>query len=398
VIPYGRHFIEDDDIEAVVAVLKGDFLTGGPAVGAFEAQLAEHTKAPHAVACANGTAALHLAMLALDVGPGDAVIVPTLTFLATANAAILAGADVRFADVDPDTGLVTPETLAAAIAAPGPGKLKAVSVVHLNGQSPDMDGIAAVARRHGLAIVEDACHAIGGSTTFAGEIHPVGSAVASDAVCFSFHPVKTIAMGEGGAVTTRDGRIAERVLRLRNHGMVRDPARFLRPEIGISSSGAANPWFYEMPQVGLNYRASDLQCALGTSQLRKLERFLAARRSLAAAYDTGLAGLAPKVRSVPRAAPERDGWHLYAVLIAFDELGRERADVMNRLREAGVGTQVHYIPVHWQPYYHGRYPGLDLPGAETYYKRCLSLPLFVGMDEAAVENVVTALGNALHAN
>jgi UDP-4-amino-4,6-dideoxy-N-acetyl-beta-L-altrosamine transaminase len=396
VIPYGRHFIEDDDIEAVVAVLKGEFLTGGPAVGAFEAQLADRVKAPHAVACANGTAALHLAMLALGIGPGDAVVVPTLTFLATANAVRLAGADVRFADVDPDTGLMTPETLVAAIEASGPGELKAISVVHLNGQCPDMDGISAVARRHGLALIEDACHAIGGSMTFGGEAYPIGSAICSDAVCFSFHPVKTIAMGEGGAVTTRNPRIAERVMRLRNHGMVRDPAKFLRGEKAYSSSGVVNPWYYEMQEVGLNYRASDMQCALGSSQLRKLDRFLRERRGLAAAYDTALARLAPNVCSVPRAAPDQDGWHLYAVLIPFQKLGRSRADVMASLRDQGVGTQVHYIPVHWQPFYNARYSGLDLPGAEAYYARCLSLPLFVGMDSGAIDRVVTALGNAIH--
>jgi dTDP-4-amino-4,6-dideoxygalactose transaminase len=334
---------------------------------------------------------LHLSLLALGLGPGDAVVVPTLTFLATANAARFVGAEVRFADVDPDTGLMTPGTLESALTRNGPGAAKAVVPVHLNGQCADMRGVTEVARRSGLAIVEDACHNIGGARHISGAPHPVGSAIETDMVCFSFHPVKSIAMGEGGAVTMRDARLAERVRLLRNHGMIRDEAALTRGPEAFATDGTLNPWYYEMREPGFNYRASDIHCALGLSQLKKLHTFLARRRALAAEYDRALKPLAPVMRPVPRTAPEHDGWHLYAVLIDFDKLGLGRGEFMRRLRKRGIGTQVHYSPVHRQPYYRDRYLGTSLPGADAYYARCLSLPLFVGMSFEDVNLVVAAI-------
>lgn len=394
-IPYGRQSIDEDDIEAVAAVLRGDFLTGGPAVDRFEAALADAVEAPHAIACSSGTAALHLAIMVLDLGPGDAVVVPSQTFLATANAARYVGAEVRFADVDPDTGLMTPETLQRALEAENATSVKAVIPVHLNGQCADMDGIARIARQHGLAIVEDACHALGATAKIGNERTPVGSAINSDMVCFSFHPVKTVAMGEGGAVTTRDARLTERLKRLRNHGMTRSEADFIEAEQAFAAGGEANPWYYEMAEPGFNYRASDIHCALGLSQMRKLERFLTKRRLLAARYEGQLKPLAPVLRSVPRAEPSHDGWHLYPVLIDFEAAKTTRADLMTELRQRGIGTQVHYIPVHRQPYYSQRYGLQDLPGADLYYKRALSLPLFPDMDENDVDRVVKALSEVL---
>ncbi|WP_299439210.1 UDP-4-amino-4,6-dideoxy-N-acetyl-beta-L-altrosamine transaminase [uncultured Rhodospira sp.] len=395
-IPYGRHHIEDDDIAAVVDVLRGPALTGGPAVGRFEAALAGATGAPHAMVCASGTAALHLVAMGLDLGPGDAVVVPSVTFLATANAARYAGADVRFADVDPDTGLLTPETLEQALARPGPGRPRAVFAVHLNGQCANMEGLLAVADRHGLPVVEDACHALGGAYWLEGERYPVGAAPRSVAACFSFHPVKTVAMGEGGAVTTHDAALAERLRRLRTHGMERDPRAFTETVQAFDDlSGDANPWYYEMAEPGFNYRASDLHCALGASQLAKLDRFLDRRRALAALYDRALEPLAPLARPVPRRATEDDGWHLYVVLIDFAAVGLTRAQVITRLRDAGIGTQVHYLPVHRQPYYRALYPDLTLPGADAYYARCLSLPLFPDMEDQAVARVADALREIL---
>jgi UDP-4-amino-4,6-dideoxy-N-acetyl-beta-L-altrosamine transaminase len=395
-IPYGRHTVDADDIAAVVAVLQGDALTAGPAAARFEAALAAETGAPHAVAVGSGTAALHLAAMGLDLGPDDAVVVPSVTFLATANAARYVGAHVRFADVDPDTGLLTPDTLERALARPGPGRPRAVFVVHLNGQCADMAGILDVAARHGLAVVEDACHALGGGYRLDGARHPVGSAPGSvAATCFSFHPVKTVAMGEGGAVTTRDGALADRLRRLRTHGMERDPARFTEADQAFDAAGEANPWYYEMAEPGFNYRASDLHCALGTSQMAKLGRFLARRRALAALYDRALAPLAPMVRPIPRGPSEDDGWHLYVVLIDFAAAGQSRAQVMTQLRDAGIGTQVHYIPVHRQPYYRRRDPDLSLPGADAYYARCLSLPLFPALEDGAVDHVAGALREIL---
>ena len=394
-IPYGRQSIDADDISAVIEVLKGDTLTGGPYVAQFEGALARSVSAPYTIACANGTAALHLAMLALGVGPGDAVVVPTLTFLATANAARYVGADVRFADVDPDTGLLTAQNLEKALVADGPGIPKAVISVHLNGQSADMQSIADVAGRHGLAVVEDACHAIGGAQVINGERLPVGSAMRADIVCFSFHPVKTIAMGEGGALSTRKPELAERLRRLRNHGMQRDPSHFTQRDEAFSEEGKLKPWYYEMSEPGFNYRISDILCALGASQLAKLPTFVDKRRILAAEYDRLVAALAPAVRPVPRKAPEDDGWHLYPVLIDFKKLGIDRGTVMGRLAESGIGSQVHYLPVHRQPYYRGLYPNRVLPGADAYYERCLTLPLFATLTVDDIRKVVAALEQAV---
>lgn len=394
-IPYGRQSIDEDDVNAVADVLRGDFLTGGPAVDSFEDALVRAVESEHAIACANGTAALHLSLMALDLGPGDAVVVPSQTFLATANAARYVGAEVRFADVDPDTGLMTPQTLIRALEAEGPGTVKAVIPVHLNGQCVDIIGIAEIARQRGLAIVEDACHALGGAITNGNERSLVGSADWSDLVCFSFHPVKTVAMGEGGAITTRNARLDERLRRLRNHGITRDEADFSEIEQAFVTEGAANPWYYEMPEIGFNYRASDIHCALGLSQIRKLQDFLAKRRQLAAYYDQQLAQLSSVLKPVPRAAPTDDGWHLYPVLIDFEALQTTRAALMGELRRRDIGTQVHYVPVHRQPYYRRRYGVQDLLGADLYYERVLTLPLFPAMTESDVDKVVGSLRDIL---
>ncbi len=397
-IPYGRQSIDDDDIAAVVEVLRGDMLTGGPAVVRFEAALAKAVEAPHAIACSNGTAALHLAVLALGFGPGDVIVVPTLTFLATANVVRMVGAEVLFADVDPNSGLLTPQTLQDTLTEfSGKGTVRAVIPVHLNGQSCAMPEIAAIAAENDLIVIEDACHALGGAQVDDGRRAAVGATAWSSMACFSFHPVKAIAMGEGGAVTTRDPDLARRIMQLRNHGMTRNPSDFTQQEQAFDEDAQANPWYYEMPDVGFNYRACDLQCALGDSQLRKLPAFLDRRRALASRYDELLTGRRNSLRPVPRAASENDGWHLYPVLIDFAGLGISRAEVMGRLQKAGIGTQVHYIPVHRQPYYRALYPELKLPGADAYYERCLSLPLFPSMSDEDVDKVVNALCDVLAA-
>lgn len=381
-LPYGRHTIDDADIAAVAEVLRGDWLTTGPTVAAFEAVFAKATGAAHAISSANGTAALHLAALALGLKAGDVVIVPTLTFLATANAVRFVGGDVQFADVDPETGLLTPETLEVAVAAAS-GRAKAVFPVHLNGQCCDMAGIAAVAARYGLAVVEDACHVLGGLD--------VGACAHSAMAAFSLHPVKAIAAGEGGVVTTNDAAIAERIARLRNHGMIREPDRFVNQGEAFDDCGSPNPWYYEMPELGFNYRLSDIHAALALSQLAKLDRFIATRRTLAARYDAGLAALGPLIRPVGRMPGQNPAWHLYVTLIDFERIGKSRATVMAALRAKGIGAQVHYLPVHRQPYYRTRYGALHMPGARSYYARALSLPLFPSMDEADVDRVIEAL-------
>ena len=380
-LPYGRQTIEDDDIAAVVAALKADFLTTGPTVEAFETAFAEKVGARHAVACANGTAALHLAMLALDVQPGEAVIAPSITFLATANCARYVGAEVVFADVDPDSGLITPQTLAEALARLDGRKLRAVLPVHLRGDAADLPGLAGLAADAGAVLVEDAPHALGTTMTFGNVTERVGDVRHSAMATFSFHPVKTIATGEGGIVTTNDAGLAERLRTLRSHGMTRPPD--------------GDPWWYEMAEPGFNYRLPDILCALGLSQLAKLDRFAARRRALSKAYEGALVPLAPVVRIAVRPAWSDPVLHLMCVLIDFEAAGRTRREVVDALKARGVGSQVHYIPVHRQPYYRDRYGDLSLPGAEAWYARCLSLPLYPGMADGDVDKVVEALREAL---
>jgi len=390
VLPYGRQSVDEQDVAAVVNVLRGDWLTTGPAVGAFEAALARTVGAPHAVVCANGTAALHLAVLALDIGPGDTAIVPTMTFAATANCVRLAGGEVVFADVDPATGLMRPDDLRDALARAGNARVRAVLPVHYAGQPADMPALADVARAAGLAIVEDAAHAVGTRYRDGDAMVPVGACRHGNLVTFSFHPVKTVTTAEGGAVTTADAGLARRLARLRNHGIERDPAHFAG--IGDPDGDAApGPWVYEVQEAGLNYRASDLHCALGVSQLGRLGAFVARRRAIVARYDAALAGLAPALEALGRVAGAETAWHLYPVRIDFAALGRDRKAIMAELRARGVGTQVLYIPVHRQPYYRARYGAVTLPGAEDYYRRMLALPLFPAMSDDDVDRVVEAV-------
>ncbi|MDP7183151.1 MAG: UDP-4-amino-4,6-dideoxy-N-acetyl-beta-L-altrosamine transaminase [Alphaproteobacteria bacterium] len=387
-LPYGRQQIGDDDIATVTGVLRGDTLTTGPKVVAFEQALGGATGASHAVACSSGSAALHLAAMALDLGPGDKVVVPTLAFLATANVVRLTGAEVVFADVDAATGLMGPENLATALGREASGEVKAVFAVHYAGQCATPDQLAVVT--DGLPVVADSCHALGTAYGLGGKVGDCRHAIMET---FSFHPVKTIAAGEGGAVTTNDGVLAQQLRRLRNHGMTREPDSFVRGELARDGAGEANPWYYEMAELGLNYRLSDIHCALGLSQLAKLDTFCAARRALAARYDEKLAPLAPLVRPLGRVAGCDPAWHLYVARIDFATLGTERAVLMMLLRAAGIGTQVHYMPLHMQPYYQDRYGELSLPGAEAFYEKTLSLPLFPDMEEAEVDYVVETVGN-----
>ena len=395
-LPYARHDLDDDDIAAVAAVLRGDWLTTGPTVEAFERALAARTGAGSAVVCASGTAGLHLATMALGLGPGDCAIVPTITFLATANAVRYVGAEVVFADVDAETGLLTPATLREALGRAGGKQVKAVLPVHLGGRAADLRGIAAVAAEAGIDIVEDAAHAIG--TTYPvndGSLAPVGDGRYSRMTVFSFHPVKTIAMGEGGAVTTNDDALRERLVRFRSHGMTRAAEAFRNRALAFDADGTVNPWYYEMPELGYHYRATDIHCALGLSQLTKLDRFVARRRELIERYRRVLAPLAPLVRMSTTPTDAGAAWHLCTVLIDFAAAGTTRARVMRELRARGVGSQVHYIPVHRQPYYQARYGAMSLPGAAAYYERCLSLPLFPAMADGDVDRVAAALSEAI---
>jgi UDP-4-amino-4,6-dideoxy-N-acetyl-beta-L-altrosamine transaminase len=386
-LPYSRQSIDDGDVAAVAAVLRGDWLTTGPSVEAFEHALAETVGARHAVVCNSGTAALYIASRAAGLKPGDKVIVPAITFLATASANLLAGIEVVFSDVDAQSGLMNAEHAAEALKRGGQN-VRAIFPVHLGGRVENPESLYSFAMHQGLEVVEDACHALG--TRYGYAANRIGSCAHSLAACFSFHPAKTIAMGEGGAVTTNSDELAQAARLIRNHGMTRDSAAFSDMEMAFAN-GEPNPWYYEAHEISHNFRASDINCALGLSQLGKLEAFLAVRRQLADRYQERLASLAPIVRYLPASPGDRPGWHLCSVMVDFDKLKMDRRTFMERLKARGVGTQVHYIPVHMQPFYRRRYGELPLPGAMAFYRRTLSLPLYASMAVADVDRVVDAI-------
>ena len=390
---YGRQTIGEDDVAAVVEVLRGELLTTGPAVERFEAALCEETGAEHAVVCNSGTAALYLAARAAGLKPGDSVIVPAMTFAATASANVLAGVEVIFSDVDPLTGLMGVSDVEEALARRGGQQVKGIFPVHLTGRVSGPAALADFAERAGIVVIEDACHALG--TRYGQARHAVGSCQHSLAACFSFHPVKAIAMGEGGAVTTNSSEVADQARRLRSHGMSRDAEDFQSPELALSADGSANPWYYEIAEISHNLRASDINCALAVTQLKKLGEFLKIRRKLMDRYRSRLAELAPTVTLAPWDADLEPGWHLCVVQIDFNSLRIDRRTLMLRLRERGIGTQVHYLPVNLHPFYRKRYGNIELPGALSYYQRTLSLPLYPAMTPADVDRVVDELADCV---
>jgi len=386
-LPYGQHSIDDDDIASVVDVLKTGPLTSGPKADEFEKLLATVIGAEEAVVCSNGTTALHLACLAAGVRSGDVAIVPAITFLSTANAVRMCGGDVVFADVCPATGLMTPETLSAAIKRAG-GDVKAVLPVHLNGQSQYMGEIYQLAKEAGAEVITDCCHALGADYQAGGK---PGDGQFEDFACYSFHPVKSIAMGEGGAVTTNDPEAARRMRHLRSHDLRRDGADWRRKEAAFDQGDSENPWYYEMQELGYNYRANDLQCALGISQLGKLGPFVERRRQIADLYAGALSASSNKIRPIDRSKDCESAWHLYPVLIDFAELGISRAKMMKALQSKGIGTQVHYIPVSDQPYYQELYGRQELPGAAEYYAKALSLPMYPALSDDDVRRVIAEI-------
>lgn len=371
-IPYGRQTIEEDDIQEVVNVLRSDWLTTGPMVERFEKALAETVGARFAVTFSSGTAALHGAYFAAGVGPGDEVITSPLTFAATANAAVFLGAKPVFADVQEDTGNLDPAHVRRLLTR----RTKVLAPVDYAGHPADLDELRDIARDAGAVVVEDACHALG--AVYRGR--PVGSL--ADMTVFSFHPVKHITTGEGGAVTTDNPEFDERLRAFRNHGIIREAAQLTHEPEG--------PWYYEMQFLGYNYRLSDIASALGYSQLRKLRRFLARRREIAARYDELLRDLPLRL---PARRPYVDpAWHLY--VIRLNDPLRRRA-VVDELHRRGVGVQVHYIPVYRHPFYRERTPGAHCPNAERFYAGSISLPIYPGLSDAEVERVVRALRSLL---
>ncbi len=392
-LPYGRQWIDEADIAEVVRVLRGDFVTCGPDVEAFEKELAGTCGAKHAVAVTNGTAALHGALFAAGVGTGDRVVTSPNTFLASANAAAYLGATPDFSDICPRTYNLCPDALRDTWR----GDTKAVVAVDFAGQPCDLPAVAAVARERGALVIEDAAHAIGSRFTHEGRSWRVGGHPWADLTTLSFHPVKHITTGEGGAVLTDDDELAARCRLFRNHGMVRDEAAF--EGLGDASHDERGPWYYEMQALGHNHRITDIQCALGRSQLQKLDGFIARRAEIVAQYNEAFDGM-PHVVTPHCRAEASPAWHLYVLQLDFEALGCSRTAVQARLRDAGIGTQVHYIPVHLQPYYRRAYGYASgkCPVAEAYYRRCLSLPLFPSMTDADVASVIEGVFRVVHAS
>jgi|SRR5690625_1534567 len=383
-IPYGRQEVTDADIAAVIEVLQSDFLTQGPVVPRFEAAVANYCGAQHAVAVNSATSALHLACLALELGPGDWLWTTPITFVASANCGRYCGAEIDFVDIDPHTYNLCPKALEAKLLeAERAGKLpKVVVPVHLCGQPCDMQAIHALSQRFGFKIIEDASHAIGGR--YLGE--PIGNGRYSDITVFSFHPVKIITSGEGGMALTNDSALAGRMENLRSHGITRDPAQMTQTPDGS--------WYYQQLKLGFNYRLTELQAALGLSQLERLDAYIARRRELAKRYDQLLADLP---LTTPWQHPDgASAWHLYVIRLQLAQLGLSHREVFEALRERGIGVNLHYIPVHMQPYYRKLGFGPNIfPQAEIYYAEAISLPLYPGLSSENQTFIVESLRETL---
>ncbi|HEX9453582.1 MAG TPA: UDP-4-amino-4,6-dideoxy-N-acetyl-beta-L-altrosamine transaminase [Candidatus Binatia bacterium] len=377
VLPYGHQSIDDDDVRAVVQVLRSDWLTTGPKVREFERAFADFVQAGEAVAVSSGTAALHTAMHALGIATGDQVIVPTMTFAATANCVAYQGGTPVFADVDGRTLLIDPDDVEAKITP----QTRAIIAVDYAGQPCDYDRLRAIAQHHGLALVADACHALGAS--YKGR--PVGTL--ADLNIFSLHPVKAMTTGEGGMISCASFETAHVMRRFRNHGITSD--HFQREQLGS--------WLYEMVELGYNYRLSDIQCALGLSQLEKLPAWVASRRSIARRYDAAFAQLRG-ARPLHVNPDVEHGYHLYVVQLDMNYLAADRERVFAALRAEGIGVNVHYLPVHLHPYYQERFKTQlgQCPRAEAAYQTILSLPLFAAMTDADVDDVIEAMWKVVH--
>lgn len=383
-IPYGKQDINQQDIDSVLNVLKSDFLTQGPQVPAFESALTEHTGASYALAVNSATSALHIACLAIGLGQGDWLWTSPVTFVASANCGLYCGAKVDFVDIDPDTYNMCPKRLEEKlIKAKVDGKLpKVVVPVHLCGQPCDMAAIGKLAKEYGFRVIEDASHAIGGRY----KDQPIGNCEYSDITVFSFHPVKIVTTAEGGAALTNSKELADKMALLRSHGVTRDP-EFMR---GDSHGG----WYYQQVDLGFNYRMTELQAALGVSQMQRLNEFVTARHKLASRYNEKLADLS---LVLPYQLPDTySGLHLFVIRLRLDEIELTHNQVFDALRERGIGVNLHYIPVHTQPYYQDMgFADGDFPESERYYSEAISLPMFHGMSEEQQDTVVETLTDIL---
>jgi UDP-4-amino-4,6-dideoxy-N-acetyl-beta-L-altrosamine transaminase len=383
VIPYGRQSIDDRDVQAVVEVLRSDFITQGPMAPRFETAVAEYCKAAHAIAVNSATSALHLACLALGVGPGDRVWTSPNSFVASANCARYCGASVDFVDIDPATYNMSVTALAAKLeeAAQTRTLPKVVIPVHFTGLPCDMAAIRELSDRYDFRLIEDASHAIGASYTDS----TIGDSRYSDITVFSFHPVKILTTGEGGMLLTNSAALHSRLARLRTHGITREPDEMLHRQDG--------PWYYEQLELGYNYRLTDIQAALGLAQFARLQEFLARRRDLAARYQSLLRELPIQLPANPR--DRRSSNHLYVIRLRGSQPARHR-QVFEALRRNGIGVNVHYIPIHLQPYYRALgFKEGDFPEAESYYREAMSLPLYFSLSDQDQDRVVSELRRAL---
>jgi perosamine synthetase len=388
-IPYGRHYIDEDDVAAVADVLRHGWVTQGPKIREFETLFANYVGAKYAVAVSNGTAALHIACAAADIKAGDTVVTSPNTFVASANCAVYVDGDADFSDIDAVTLNLDPVILAARCK--GIKNLRAIIPVHFGGLPCDMPAIANVAKNCGALVIEDAAHALGA-------VYPDGSRVGccknSAMTIFSFHPVKILTTGEGGMITTNDAALYRRLLRLRSHGINKldDP---LQDTAGAHTGGEVNAWYYEMQELGFNYRMTDIQAALGLSQFGKIDRFLARRKELARRYDAAWQGH-PRVRPAQPGTRDVSALHLYVVRIDFAAAGITRHEFMKALKAKGITTQVHYIPAHLQPFYRQRgfKPG-QFPVAEDYYREGLSIPLYYGLTDDEQSFVIDSMKGLL---
>jgi UDP-4-amino-4,6-dideoxy-N-acetyl-beta-L-altrosamine transaminase len=379
-IPYGRQDISPADIDAVVEVLRSDWITQGPAIERFEQLVADYCGAKYAVAVSSATAALHIACLAAGLGSGDILWTSPNTFVASANCGLYCGADVDFVDIDPHTYNLSVEVLEQKLArAELEGKLpKVVVPVHLAGQSCEIERILALSRKYGFTILEDASHAIGARY----QDNPVGSCLFSDMAVFSFHPVKIITTGEGGMVVTNREDLYEKLIRLRTHGITRNPELMQGESHGL--------WYYQQLELGFNYRMMDIQAALGASQMQRLDEFVSRRRVLADHYNEMLANLPV---TLPWQHPDTESsWHLYVIRLQLDKIAKTHRQVFEELRQARIGVNLHYIPVHTQPYYQNLgFKWGDFPQAEEYYQEAISLPIYYGLSDENQERVIAVI-------
>jgi UDP-4-amino-4,6-dideoxy-N-acetyl-beta-L-altrosamine transaminase len=375
-LPYGHHWIDDSDINAVIEVMHSGWLTQGSKVTEFERELASHFDAKYAVVFSSGTAALHAAYFSVGLKRGDTIITTPITFVATSNAAQFLGSDVSFVDIDPDTANIEVSLIEDKIEK----RTKGIVPVDFAGQPADLDEIRAIADIHGLFVVEDACHAIG--STYKGK--KIGSL--SDISVFSFHPVKNITTGEGGAALTNDEELFEKLIMFRHHGITKEPNKMKRDFA---------PWSYEMHYLGNNYRLTDIQCALGLSQLKKLDYFVARRRQIVNLYNEAFTDV-DEIEPLKERNDRMAAWHLYVIQLKLDKMNKTRLAVFNELKLQNIGVQVHYMPVYRQPFYEqlGFRPGL-CPNAEKYYESAITLPLFPSMKDADIQRVEQAVINAV---